>query len=238
MIRRAADVYGYSEMEDRFCGGLSVSLACRRVGLRVAAVEDGNAALINCYRAVAVGWDPPRSLSPEDYAAIKARNDPEDPVTAFALAFCSYAGKWAAGRMPDDERYQAGTTSREAAPKARKDLIAARPLLSEAEIRHGDCLGQCDGRVLYADPPYQGTLGYAGAPAFDFEDAWKRLEYLSSQGPTLVSEGRTIDGWDPVWRFETDEHQLRVAGAVEVLLARGLLSEVLGLHQASQVSMF
>lgn len=224
-IRSAMERVGVSEIEDRFCGGLAVSVACHAVGLRVRAIEDGNPALINCYRAVAEGWEPPSRLSPEDYQAIKQRADPADPMTAFALGFCSYSGKWAAGRHPDDmrPRYDNCETGRYAAAKARKDLLAARPMLTECEIREGDCLGPCPGALLYADIPYEGTAGYAGAPPWDRAEGLARLEVRAVEGPVLVSECQMPAPWREVWAWTNPRRQLRAKGVVERLYTCGVL---------------
>ena len=60
-IWHAAMLFGFNDVEDRYCGGLAVALACRRAGLNVVAVEDGNPALIACYRAID---GPARRLEP------------------------------------------------------------------------------------------------------------------------------------------------------------------------------
>ena len=221
-IERFANAHGTREIEDRFCGGLAVSLACWRRGLRVARIEDGNPALIACYRALVEGWDPPAVLSAEDYRAIRLRADPADPVTAFALAFCSYGGKWAAGRIPDDLRWP-GSTARYAAAAARRDLLEVRPLLLGAEIVCGDCLGPvASRRVAYADPPYRGTCGYPGAPPADLEVVWAALR---GAGPVVGSEADPWpEGWREVWRWTNPRRGLRAQGGLEVLLTNTIVT--------------
>lgn len=227
-IWHAAILFDYDDVEDRFCGGLAVALACRRAGLRVIAVEDGNPALVACYRAIVDGWQPPEVLTREDYAAIKARDNAADPVTAFALGFCSFGGKWGAGIDHDDERWGLGTTSRHPYLKARKDLLAARSLLCETEIREGDCLGPLAPRAVgYFDPVYEGTLGYPGAPPWNGAKAWAAMGRLADSSPVLVSEGAERKGWSVVWEHATDRPQFRKNGAREVLLSRGLLGAAL-----------
>lgn len=227
-IWHAAILFDYDDVEDRYCGGLAVALACRRAGLRVIAVEDGNPALIACYRAIVDGWQPPEVLTREDYAAIRERDDAADPMTAFALGFCSFGGKWRAGLMPDDARGGLGTSTRHAVLKARKDLLAARPLLGETEIREGDCLGPLAPRAVgYFDPVYEGTLGYPGAPPWDGAGAWAAMGQLADASPVLVSEGAERVGWSTVWEHVTGRPQLRQSGAREVLLTRGLLGAAL-----------
>ena len=64
-------------------------------GKRIA--SDGNFALIEMYKALQKGWIPPESITKEQYAEYKAKQDPSDPMTAFVGIGCSFAGKWFGG---------------------------------------------------------------------------------------------------------------------------------------------
>lgn len=59
------------EFWEPFCGGLSVSVALSESGPGL--VSDANHALIALYRAVAAGWDPPSTVSEDDYKRARAR---------------------------------------------------------------------------------------------------------------------------------------------------------------------
>lgn len=217
-VKLLADAHGFTEVEDRFCGSLAVSAACRDLGLHVAVVEDGNPALMGLYQALRDGWQPPSELTSSDYAAIRIRNDACDPLTGFALGFCSYGGRWGRGFKPDDHRWP-GASARFAAARARALLLSRVPLLVDAELRTGPCTSPLGPRrVGYADPPYRGTAAYPGAPPIDLPSAWERLR---SAGPLLASETEAWPvGWREVLRWINPRRQLRSRGAVELLLVR------------------
>ncbi len=52
--------------------------------------------------------------------------------------------------------------------------------------------------LVYADPPYQGTKPYKGAPAFDHVAFWSWVRHR--QGPTFISELTGPDDIEIVWR--------------------------------------
>lgn len=219
---------GCASVEDRFCGTLAVGAACDARGLPLVAAEDGCAALVSLYRAVAAGWEPPRSLTREQYHALAAGpRHPADPLTAFVGIFCSVGGKWWAGWLPDDHRWPEGGRGRSAAAKAAHDLAELRPLLQRLELREGDGLGPvAAGRVAYFDPPYAGTTGYKGAPVYSPAEAWPRLSALASAAPCLVTEFRAPAPWVEVAALPVSSPGLTV-GKIERVFAAGLSLEAL-----------
>lgn len=198
------------DIGDLFIGSAGIEQAC----VTLAPVTLGAEicpAIIACYRAVADGWDPPARLTRDEYAAIKAVHGPDsqDPLAAFALAFCSYAGVWAMGRLPDDERHgENRPTCRYAAAKARKDLLALRPILQRMTLVCEDYRAAAervpDGGVLYLDPPWRGTLGYKQAPPFDIDAFWTWAAAASMRWRVIISEGQHgppvgDDRWTLAW---------------------------------------
>ena len=81
------------EFWEPFCGGLGITAVMS--GPRVA--SDISEPLITLYKALQQGWDPPEVLTREEYAQLKKRQDPYDPLTAFAGFGCSFGGKWFGG---------------------------------------------------------------------------------------------------------------------------------------------
>lgn len=235
--RASASVVG-----DLFLGSCGIETACDAAGAPVTVGSEICPAVVDCLRAVRDGWDPPVSLTAAEYAAIRGRCGPDshDPLAAFALAFCSYGGKWAAGLIKDDERWsgaKSGGTSRSAAAKARRDLVALRPLLQKMQL---ECLDYREaaelippGGVLYLDPPWRGTEPYRQAPPFDVDTFWAWAEAASRRWLVLVSEGLAgpppNTGWLLVWSRRVAEPGL-ARGKVECLWVHqaGLATEVLG----------
>lgn len=223
---------------DLFLGSCGIEVACAAAGAPVTLGSEVCLAVVACLRAVRDGWEPPATLSADEYMVIRARCGPDsdDPLAAFALAFCSYGGKWAAGLIKDDVRWsgaKSGGASRSAAAKARRDLLALRPLLQQMQL---ECLDYReaaklvpDGGVLYLDPPWRGTEPYRQAPPFDVDAFWTWAEAASRRWLVLVSEGPNGPPPGAGWTL------VRSWGVVEPGLARGKV-ECLWTHRGGHAA--
>ena len=162
---------------DPFCGGLSMAVALGGEGL----VSDAHPALIAVYRAVAAGWDPPKTLTESEWRAAKELPD-SDPLKAFAGFGCSFGGKWFGGYAAPAPEYfynanskpRLDGSSREGERIAPKDFAdeARRALLRDVPtLTTRGCVFDCVdflsitpvdlGALLYLDPPYRNTTGYS-----------------------------------------------------------------------------
>jgi len=168
---------------DPFCGGLSVSVRLAEHGPGI--VSDLNPALIALYQAVRDGWDPPKVLSKEEHHAAKSLPD-SDPLKAFAGFGCSFGAKWFGGyarsrRSCDD---YAGAT--------RRALLRDIPKLAGCAIEHRsffDWTPRPLPLVIYCDPPYAGTAGYAKTGVFPHDQFWSRcVEWERAGVPVFASE--------------------------------------------------
>lgn len=138
--------------------------------------------LITMYKALQDGWIPPDSLSREEYSIIKDRMDLEDPVTAFAGFGCSFGGKWFWG-------YARNNAASNYCRFAKNSLMKQLPKLE------GVVFSDCDYRsfnpkasLIYCDPPYYGTTGYAAVGRFDHELFWETMREWSKDNVVVVSE--------------------------------------------------
>jgi DNA adenine methylase len=187
---RPSLLYGSSPRPwwDAFCGGLSVSLALADVAPGVGGVStDANPALAALYRAVASGWDPPASLSEDEYRAARALSD-SDPRKAFAGFGCSFGGKWFGGyaRAPAQaNRTYAGAT-RTALLRDVGALVAAGVSIAHANFL--DVEPEPTDAVLYLDPPYAGTTAYGATGAFDYARFYARVAAWARHTDVFVSE--------------------------------------------------
>ncbi len=250
-LRKLAQALGTACIGDMFAGSCSIEQLMLELGTPVTVINDGAPAVVSTLRAVRDGtWEPPAVLSVDRYREIKewVRRKPElltsdpHPLVAFALAFCSYGGKWSAGLMPEDKRWsgeRTGGTSRHAAAKATRDLLALRPALRRARLtcahwRHA--LGQLeDGSVAWLDAPWIGDeAGYPQAEAmhgkFDHRAYRREVRVEARRVCVLVSEANMPEdeGWRVVWESRVREPGLQV-GKVERLWMhrRGLGADVL-----------
>jgi len=173
---------------DVFCGALHVTSHIQ-APTRVAI--DACRPLIAMWRAMQVGWEPPDTLSREEYEAIRTQPDPANPLTAFAMFGCSYGGKWGAGYAGAPRRSVPNpvlTSKRSAMAVAAKCLNVT--LLAD-DFQTVRALA---GDVIYCDPPYNKTTPYAAVGEFDRARFWICAESWAMAGARVfVSEGAAAD---------------------------------------------
>jgi len=164
-----------------FCGGLSMSVQLAAHGPGV--ISDANPALIALYRAVRDGWDPPTEVTREQRDAALALPD-SDPYKAFARIGCGFGGDWGAGYARGDGRNYVR--------ESRCALLRDIPKLTGSTLA---CMSFFDVEpqplpiVIYADPPYAVTTGYAATGVFDHDRFWACCAAWESHGvPVFVSE--------------------------------------------------
>jgi DNA adenine methylase len=169
---------------DAFCGGLSVSVALSKNGPVLA--SDACAPLINLYKAVQAGWDPPTEVSKETYLA--AKNLPDtDPMKAFCGFGCSFGGKWFGGYASPRKNGRSNILYSRAV-SARKSLIHNVPLLN---IEHRDFFHFIPApteSILYLDPPFKDTTKYNAMPNFDHDRLIDFIQGWSQYTDIFVSE--------------------------------------------------
>ena len=163
---------------DAFCGGLSVAAA---IGGRVIC-NDSNDALITMYLAIQGGWEPPDSVTEAEWRALKEREDRTDPAYAFAMIACTWGAKWGQGyaRRAGGNNFARGSCR----GLARKFRTLGRVTFKSCDYRDLEITP-----IMYCDPPYAGTAGYAGAPnKFDSDEFWEWAREVSKVATVYVSE--------------------------------------------------
>lgn len=158
---------------------------------------DAQADIALMWRAAIEGWQPPETLSRDEYAAL--RHAEPSPLRAFAGHGCSFAGKFFGGYAVEGDRNFAA--------QARRSILKRATAMRHAEVAQLDYrdIGQIAGPgvVIYCDPPYANTLAYAGAGAFDSDKFWRTMDHWVEQGATVfVSEYAAPDHWRSVWHVE------------------------------------
>jgi len=179
---------------DVFCGSCAVVSAMS--GERYA--NDASPALIAMYEAYRGGWRPPPDVSEDTYKELKSTKDPTDPMTAFAGFGCSFGGKWFAGYARD----------RNPATRRNFAATAARGLAKVMALMDGVAFTCLDYRALvlppalvYCDPPYANTTGYASTSPFDSVTFWEAARGWQASGSiVVVSEYEAPEDWREIWR--------------------------------------
>ncbi len=179
-----------------FCGALNVTAHVHGASSRLAA--DMCLPLIVLYESVAAGWTPKLPVTEEDYRQVKERMSPTDPMTAFVGFGCSFGGKWFGG-------YARGDGGKDGyAIMAWRSLSRKMRGCRRVDFRHADYreLMIPEGAVVYCDPPYAGTTGYAGIPDWDAAEFWVWATELSEWCTVLVSEYTAPEAWEAVWEWQ------------------------------------
>lgn len=177
---------------DAFCGGLSMSVALSKNGPVYS--TDACVPLIALYRAVQAGWDPPTHVDEATYRA--ARDLPDtDPMKAFCGFGGSFGGKWFGGYIPSVRSHTVSRGSAQGHTCTNRAYAACGEVIRrDTRYANIDCVDflkvaprPVDG-VLYLDPPYAGTTGYAATGPFASERFVERVRAWSAFAPVFVSE--------------------------------------------------
>ena len=150
---------------------------------------DNNEYLIEMWKGLQGGWNPPKSLTREEYNDIK-NNKNNYPKELVAIAgFCAtYNAKWFGG--------YAGVvttkigTERNYYDESIRNIKKQVPKLMDVEFIFADYqyfTGYKD-TLIYCDPPYQSTTKYDSSNGFDHDAFWNWVRRMSKYNVVLVSE--------------------------------------------------
>ncbi len=171
---------------DAFCGGLSMTKALSVNGPVYS--TDACVPLINMYRAVQAGWDPPSFVDEATYRAAKALPD-TDPMKAFCGFGCSFGGIWFRGlASPRSAKKGGGGKLYDTAASCRSVLIRDAPGCTLDVADFLTCEPRPLDGVLYLDPPYEGTASYEGVSPFDHNAFRGKVRAWSEHCHVYVSE--------------------------------------------------
>ena len=162
-----------------FVGGANMLI--RVGGKRIA--NDKHTALIALHKAVQNGWKPPTTVTRTEYYEIKANQHKYPPeLVAFVGFGCSFRSKWFDSYAHNDD----GTNYAE---KAANALLNDAAYYDGVEFTNHDYrdLPLPDNALIYCDPPYYGTIGYA--TDINHTEFWQWCRDRSNDGHiVLVSE--------------------------------------------------
>lgn len=153
------------------------------------------------WQAVADGWVPPDLVTEDEYTALRVAKK-VDALTAYAGISLSFGAKFFGGYA----RNVAGTKGsvenmRTQSRRAKQSLIKQSAALQGVKFHHSsyDTLAIPDQSIIYCDPPYAGTTGYATG-AFDHDKFWQWCRDRVRDGhKVFVSEYTAPDDWVSVW---------------------------------------
>lgn len=186
-----------------FLGGASVASIIAPEFEKVL-LSDLSEDLVLFWQAIQTGWVPPTELTKEEYVDLKEAEP--SALRAWAGFAGSYCGKWFGGYGP-----VAG--ERDYLEESLKSTLRKSEGLSEAIITHQSYLDLKPetGSVIYCDPPYADTTGYAATSDFDSQLFWKTVNKWAEHSFVFVSEYSGPSDWEAIHLTE----RFTVIGSVQ-----------------------
>lgn len=160
--------------------------------------------LILMFQALQAGWEPPASISEQEYQALK-HSEPS-ALRGFAGFGCSYGGRFFAGYA------RAPGLSRNFCSGARSVLTRDIQAMKGTTLRclSYECGEPPSGTVIYCDPPYKGVMGFSGMPRLNQEQFWATAQQWAESGSDVfVSSYEAPGGWCPIW---TGNRTIQIGG--------------------------
>jgi DNA adenine methylase len=185
-----------------FCGAMGTAWRilplAMEYGIKDIWLSDSNEALINMWRALLDGWEPPDIVTEETYQYYKKNRDPKDPMTAYCGYGMSFGSKWWGGYA----RNKKGTNF--AANLQRSTLLKTNTLL-KTKFKLKCCDYQnipvITNSIIYLDPPYTGRCKAHGV-VFNHDGFWAWAEKLIEQNNTVfITELLAPEPWERVFNF-------------------------------------
>jgi DNA adenine methylase len=174
-----------------FAGGMN--MIDKVDGIRIA--NDQNEELMAMWQALIYeNWDPPKSVSEDEYKAIKYnQNDYPKHLVAY-VGFNSFGGKWFAGYRRDKQ--------------GKRDYWAEHYRNITKQVPHLEgvilsCKSYTDleipeNSIVYCDPPYASTTKYRDG--FDHEQFWEWCRQQSKTGHhVFISEYNSPEDFKCIW---------------------------------------
>lgn len=165
--------------------------------------------LIAMWVAIQEGWEPPDSLSEEEYYQLK-ESDLVSPLRGFAGFACSYSGKWFGGYARRKNGYNFCATQKVVTLYKAETLKDSIFLNSDYKIISG-----MSGNLIYCDPPYRWTTSFKNS--FNHEEFWDFVRVLSRENIVLTSEMSAPADFIPVLKVSRDRQHGMNSGSHEFL---------------------
>lgn len=168
--------------------------------------------LIELFKGIQIGWQPPNGITEEQYQQIRQNKDKYEPCLVGFVGFgCSYSGKWWGGyARGNDNRGK----SRNYCLESKKNILAQYNGIQGIKIYNKNYyeLEIPKNSIIYCDPPYQGTTKYKDS--FDYSYYWQWCEQMSKEGhKVFVSEYNAPSNWECIWSKEVHNTLVQDTGS-------------------------
>ncbi|GGX26679.1 hypothetical protein GCM10010353_47190 [Streptomyces chryseus] len=186
---------GCTRYLEPFIGGVSIFARMAPDFPGAAAGADVHPDLSLMWAAVIDGWEPPKVVTREEYAAL--RNAEPSALRGFVGFGLSFGGKWFGGYASNNRGDDFCGAARRGVLRKAAGMVGQR--VTNADYR---TFNPGAGTLVYCDPPYAGTTGYAGG-LFDHDEFWHTVQRWADAGAVvLVSEYAAPQWAESVWARE------------------------------------
>lgn len=160
------DVVIYYEL---FVGGLNM---IDKINCKVRVGNDIHKELIAMWKKLQEGWQPPMTISEEEYQAVRQnpQNYPDYYVGLVGYA-STFGSKWFGGYargFKDDK-----VTPRDIPNESIRNILRQLPLVQDVRLTcqsYSDVdMSSLHNALIYCDPPYRNTTEYDAVDGFDYE---------------------------------------------------------------------
>lgn len=183
---------------DLFCGACNIVGNINTASIRIA--NDNNPYLIELFKAIQNGWEPPTHATEDDYHYVSAHPDENPALTGFILIGCSFSGGWKSG-------FARCSSGRSYALNAHNSLMRQKCKLGGVQFVYSeyDKLLIPKGSVVYCDPPYKGTRNHYYKSTFDYDKFLHWVETHKNIYDIYISEyaHNNINGYQSVWERDS-----------------------------------
>lgn len=201
IIQQCIDENSVKIYYEPFVGGANMidKINCeKRVG------NDIHKELIALFKQLQTGWQPPNTISEDEYNRVRLNKDNYPDYYVALVGFCAtfgskYFGGYARGFKADK------VTPRDIPNEAIRNLMGQVPKIQDVIFVSKNYLeintDTLHNAVIYCDPPYQGTTKYT-TDSFDYNTFWNWVRKLSKDNYILVSEYNAPDDFVNLWSKE------------------------------------
>lgn len=180
---------GCARLVEPFMGGGNASSVLAPM-FKTVELGDVQEDLILMWQALQKGWEPPLSISVDEYYELK--NQSSSALRGLVGFGGSFGGKWFAG-------YAHPSHNRNYYDEARRGVLREVQNFQHANITlksYQEHIITPD-TLVYCDPPYQNTTAYQGNEnAFNHEEFWQVMNDWTNKGAiVLVSEYSAPSEW-------------------------------------------
>lgn len=199
ILQKYYDSGKYKGFIDAMCGGCNV---IDKIKSDNKIAYDIDAGLIDLYHRIQQPeYDFPETITRDMWNSCKnTPNDNPPWLVALVAYFTSYSARGFNGGFAMNGKRDFYT---ERLNNFKKQI----PLLQDIHFETKDLYDlDCEGYMIYIDPPYKDTKPYDSSEHFDHYKFWEKVRELSKNNLVIVSEQNAPDDFNKIWSRSTSRN--------------------------------